>query len=727
MTTMAFGRHAKGDADHADDVRAIMDGLARLTTKDQVRDAGHAIAALKLPLRLSHNSRIYGALALLDVKAERARTALRKACRSLINDLETPKAQPAAGKENAGAVAQRTGSTSPLRPSVAANDATNDAEASSSDDDAMPQAAPPPSSDDDMAEAPAPAAPVPAAPAPAAARRGRPADQDVLEAPVRCPGKAPKLDDLMARLLKAALIEFLLGLPAHVREADVLARGKTYFAGVAGFTFATQSLELWKALDDVTRRTLREEMRATRQAFTAAIKLCPVVILPIHPREAVVAYLKRIARLRRSEEAGRPRAKNEPSADDKLLRGREFSLEEVLKARDFVCFSGFSINATEALVKIKHSWIGVGLKRLDMAANLVRLDRIEKRRGRLTVSFDAGSMSVAEAGRKLHLLACALHFTVNREDALDVVVSRYGAAAAAGEIVEASQIPSHFRMARPVGPTNAQFLFMNQDKYLKKGHGRRTLVMVKNLKKKAGDDWGKLSDRRRGVFAARAAAINRTRENYRKEYDKRLAAAQRVALDLWRLGKVRHSRLAEFPSAPSPRELFYVGVAARAAATTMQDRYDAARAAARATRVAIKDACVLEAASRLKEQWRIVAPALPPHWRASGDASLANMGTWAAPRRYVTITVNRARALAFAQKLGLPPLGARRAPPATTRLDLESWRDIFPSTAREHATEGPLVVEPPEPERLVPAVLAGPGAVVRPRRPPIQPRRFRED
>ena len=33
-------------------------------------------------------------------------------------------------------------------------------------------------------------------------------------------------------------------------------------------------------------------------------------------------------------------------------------------------------------------------------------------------------------------------------------------------------------------------------------------------------------------------------------------SAQRVALDLWRLGKVRHSRLAEFPSAPSPRELF---------------------------------------------------------------------------------------------------------------------------------------------------------------------------
>ena len=103
------------------------------------------------------------------------------------------------------------------------------------------------------------------------------------------------------------------------------------------------------------------------------------------------------------------------------------------------------------------------------------------------------------------------------------------------------------------------------------------------------------------------------------------------------------------------------------------------------------------------------------------------MGTWAAPRRYVTITANRARALAFAQKLGLPPLGARRAPPATTRLDLESWRDIFPSTARERATEGPLVVEPPEPERLVPAAVAGPGAVVRPRRPAVQPRRFRED
>ena len=244
---MAFGRHAKGDADHADDVRAIMDGLARLTTKDQVRDAGHAMAALKLPLRLSHNARVYGALALLDDRANSAKTtksALLKACRSLINDLEPPKAPPTAGKENAGAVAQRTGSRSPLRPGVAANDA----EASSSDDDdAMPQAAPPPSSDDDMAEAPAPAAPVPAAPAPAAARRGRPADQDVLEAPVRCPGKAPKLDDLMARLLKAALIEFLLGLPAHVREADVLARGKTYFAGVAGFTFATQSLAVDRA------------------------------------------------------------------------------------------------------------------------------------------------------------------------------------------------------------------------------------------------------------------------------------------------------------------------------------------------------------------------------------------------------------------------------------------------------------------------------------------------
>ena len=71
---MAFGRHAKGDADHADDVRAIMDGLARLTTKDQVRDAGHAIAALKLPLRLSHNARVYGALALLDDRANSAKT-----------------------------------------------------------------------------------------------------------------------------------------------------------------------------------------------------------------------------------------------------------------------------------------------------------------------------------------------------------------------------------------------------------------------------------------------------------------------------------------------------------------------------------------------------------------------------------------------------------------------------------------------------------------------------
>ena len=250
MTTRAFGRHAKGDADHANDLRNFLSRLAGAHTKDQVRDAGHAMAALKLPLRLSHNARVYGALALLDDRANSAKTtksALLKACRSLINDLEPPKAPPTAGKENAGAVAQRTGSTSPLRPSVAANDATNDAEASSSDDDAMPQAAPPPSSDDDMAEAPAPAAPVPAAPAPAAARRGRPADQDVLEAPVRCPGKAPKLDDLMARLLKAALIEFLLGLPAHVREADVLARGKTYFAGVAGFTFATQSLAVDRA------------------------------------------------------------------------------------------------------------------------------------------------------------------------------------------------------------------------------------------------------------------------------------------------------------------------------------------------------------------------------------------------------------------------------------------------------------------------------------------------
>ena len=107
------------------------------------------------------------------------------------------------------------------------------------------------------------------------------------------------------------------------------------------------------------------------------------------------------------------------------------------------------------------------------------------------------------------------------------------------------QIPSHFLMALPVGPTNAQFLFMNQDKYLKKGHGRGTLVMVKNLKKKAGDDWSKLSDYRRGIFAgARAAAINTTRENRRPQGadDKRLAAAQRVALDLWRLGATQPPR-----------------------------------------------------------------------------------------------------------------------------------------------------------------------------------------
>ena len=118
-------------------------------------------------------------------------------------------------------------------------------------------------------------------------------------------------------------------------------------------------------------------------------------------------------------------------------------------------------------------------------------------------------------------------------------------------------------------------------------------------------------------------------------------------------------------------------------------------------------------------------PLVPPHLRASGDASLAGGGdSFASCRRRAAVTLSDADADECRRLLGLPPAGAPLAPPAPRDLDLESFRAIFPAT---HARARPLVVEPPEPERLVPAAVAGPGAVVRPRRPAVQPRRFRED
>ena len=200
-----------------------------------------------------------------------------------------------------------------------------------------------------------------------------------------------------------------------------------------------------------------------------------------------------------------------------------------------------------------------------------------------------------------------------------------------------------------------------------------------------------------------------------------------MALDLWRLGKVRHSRLAEFPSAPSPRELFYAGSPREPPLRRCRTGTTRAPRAPRGRRCRHQGRRgVLEAASRLKEQWRIVAPALPPHWRASGDASLANMGTWAAAALRHHYREPRPSARLRPKARSTP---ARRAPRAA-RDDTAGSRVVarhLPADPRERATEGPLVVEPPEPARLVPAVLAGPGAVVRPRRPPVQPRRFREE
>ena len=732
-----FGKNQGGAARLASTVRAVRDRLRLASTIAGVQQAGEELARASLPSRLGHRRLTYAALMRIDERLSHAKNDLLALCEKLLGELEpsTPRAPNAENVPPSGAphaVPQRSPSKSPLRP---ANGGAP---------------APAPSEDEsDGDEGPAPIA----APAkPTKRKRGRPKDEDASAAVVvRSRGREPSLLVLHGDLVRAAAAEFVLAQPARMESDEVQRRGRRQFEGVAGFTIGPESAELHQRLSRELRRVrnsvesrharasivgrgaptqaLREKIKTARRAL-ADVASSNQLVLPLLARERLVDYLKRVSRVRRAQKA--PKRVKRTDALEKLNLGREpVTLERALEAREFVHVSYVSIRQTAVRMKPKmaRSTVGDALRHLDVATRLYAFELLQEAQGPLTLSHDEGSMSAKEAGTKVKMLSVTASFAVLACKAPTVLAARYGSEAEQKAKRDALRMPSRFGR-KPPPPRikgGGYFSFAAQKKYRPSpdldGPERRR--MRAELCIVAGKDWAKEKGLKKRRWTAKTAAKNVERAKARREYEADLAAARRDAELLYRLRQARFHRMPEHPPVPSPAELYLSAVAPQPAFMTTQQRCDAALEAMRDASAAIKAGCVEEVSRRAGRRWAAVRPLVPPHLRASGDASLAGGGdSFASCRRRAAVTLSDADADECRRLLGLPPAGAPLAPPAPRDLDLESFRAIFPAT---HARARPLVVEPPEPERLVPAAVAGPGAVVRPRRPAVQPRRFRED
>ena len=742
-----FGKNQGGAARHAGTVRAVRDRLRLASTIAGVQQAGEELARASLPSGLGHRRLTYAALMRIDERLSHAKNDLLALCEKLLGELEpsTPRAPNAENVPPSGApraVPQRSPSKSPLRP---ANGGTP-APAPSEDE-----------SDGDEGPAPAPApAPIAAPAKPTKRKRGRPKDEDASAAVVvRSRGREPSLLLIWVDLVRAAAAEFVLAQPARMESDELRRRGRREFEGVAGFTIGPESAELHQRLSRELRRVrnsvesrharasivgrgaptqaLREKIKTARRAL-ADVASSNQLVLPLLARERLVDYLKRVSRVRRAQKA--PKRVKRTDALEKLLHGREpVTLERALEAWEFVHVSYVAIRQTAVRMKPKmaRSTIGDVLRHLDVAKRLYSFGLLQEAQGPLTLSHDEGSMSAKEAGTKVKMLSVTASFAVLACKAPTVLVARYGSEAEQKAARDALRMPSRFGLKPPPPKITGggYFSFAAQKKYKPSpdldGPERRR--MRAELCIVAGKDWANLKGLRKRRWIAKTDAKNADRAKARREYEADLAAARRDAELLYRLRQARFHRMPEHPPVPSPAELYLSAVAAQPAFMTTQQRCDAALEAMRDASAAIKAGCVEEVSRRAGRRWAAVRPLVPPHLRASGDASLAGGGdSFASCRRRAAVTLSDADADECRRLLGLPPAGAPLAPPAPRDLDLESFRAIFPATATgKHARARPLVVEPPEPERLVPAAVAVPGAVVRPRRPAVQPRRFRED
>ena len=680
----------------------------------------------------------------IDERLSHAKNDLLALCEKLLGELEpsTPRAPNAENVPPSGAphaVPQRSPSKSPLRPA-----------------NGGPPAPAPPEDESDGDEGPAPApAPAPIA-APTKRKRGRPKDEDASTAVVVRPrGREPSLLLIYGDVVRAAAAEFILAQPARMESDELQRLGRREFGGVTGFTIGPESAALHQRLSRELRRVrnsvesrharasivgrgaptqaLREKIQTARRAL-ADVASSNQLVLPLLARERLVDYLKRVSSVRRAQKA--PKRVKRTDALEKLLHGREpVTLERAREAWEFVHVSRVPIRQTAVRMKpqMARSTIGDALRHLDVATRLYSFELLQEAQGPLTLSHDEGSMSAKEAGTKVKMLSVTASFAVLACKAPTVLVARYGTEAEQKAARDALRMPSRFGRKPPPPKIKGggYFSFAAQSKYRPSpdldGPARRHRRAELNIV--AGKDWAKLKGLRKLRWKAKTDAKNVERAKARREYEADLAAARRDAELLYRLRQARFHRMPEHPPVPSPVELYLSAVAVQPGFMTTQQRCDAALEAMRDASAAIKAGCVAEVLRQARSRWVAVRPRVPPHLRASGDASLAGGGdSFASCRRRAAVTLSDADADECRRLLGLPPAAAPLAPPAPRDLDLESFRAIFPSTATgKHARARPLVVEPPEPERLVPAAVAGPGAVVRPRRPAVQPRRFREE
>ena len=726
MTTpRLWGRNAGGDEAHLAFLRSTQTQLRDARSLADLQTAAHSLASARLPKSLDFRGPTYSALSKIGKKWSSAQKDLVKLCDDLISQLEAPQTPRAPNVENVAPPASpstappRSGSKSPLRQGLAANRASPPAAAAPGDADAPAARAP---------GADATPNPPAAAAAPAPKKGGRPPDQDALTVRKRTRGPPLNVALLQERVLKAALVQFLLKLPRSAQDDEVVRRGKEYFRNVPGFTFGAPSLALWKSLDDAKRRSLRDETTATLEVLSDAADAMPLIILQRLPHEAVVDYIRRIYAAKKDGKNGHKKRRRDASgktADQRLLAGREFSFEAALKARRLVHYQNMSIRTAALNHEKETTWIGDALRRLDIADRLFWLSLVEQRLWGITISFDAGSRSAEHAGVRLKLLGVSIHFSVPRKLAPPVLLSRYGSKAAAKAKADETdrRIPQFFCEKPPKQPkVTGPALFKAQPQYTAASGTRDQLIKQKELNAKAAKAWRGARPRKKAFWRGLAKAKRVRLKRELLAYEARLAAARRICETLWRLQKRRHNRVAELSAVPSAKELYLSGVAVRPEHKTLQEQYDASAVALYMVPDAIKGACVEEVERRATERWRLLREAVPEHLRASGDASLLRGAcSWTSCDQVVLSSDDADRARARAM-LGLAPARAPLAPPEPRSFDPNTWREIFASTAPR-----PAIVAAQPPIRLVPDAAAGPGAVARPPRTHKAPRRFRDD
>ena len=574
---------------------------------------------------------------------------------------------------------------------------------------------------------------------PPAKRRktGRLKDACVLE-PLRQPRGRPKPDakrGLEPRLLVAAAFEFLLKQPRRASREAVRCRAKKLFRNIKGRTLS-EKVVTWWPLTKRDRAHLTSVVREAKLELMHLATMMPAIIRPLPRGQLLVEYMRASSsiiaaeakKLRRAERA----RKAGPSAAARLLEGRTpKALAVMFAARRGVVSHRVSMAKTAKLLsesgtKVSASWVSTACRLLATAELLFFQKLFARRRGGFGLSFDGGSVSEKEAGRRMKLMAAQIWFRVLARDLPPRKLWGYGAGAvdrAAAADRAARRTPAHFTLKRPPGNMSAFFLFSSGAKYrVRSGRGRHKLGARLELVERARKDYARLGSAALAKLQRRLDVVNADRSEATKIYVRKLAEARAECAALYALRRERWNRFPEHPPTPSARDIYLTEAAARPGGVTTVERWRATSEAMETASPAVREACETKARDLVAAQWRVVRPMVPAAFRASGDASVASMGGWDGGARFVVLDVS-SRVAAARAAAGWPPFAPRSQEVPPTRLeplDTESYLDLFKSTVRENRP-APIVQQTAR-TRLAPPSEARPGALTAARTSTRNPR-----